>query len=218
MLTVRRFLLPILLSVTVMALSQSRYTFVFLHKKEDAEKVSKTVTDSLMKGHMANMERLAKEGKLLAAGPFHGGGGIFIFNTQNIEEAQEWLRSDPGVQARRWNVELQPYTPRFGGVCSVGEGYEMVTYSFVRFSAVVSKFNAGTYTELMRAHDEYLKDIIATGNAVTEGVFGANEGGILVLKGEVQPEVFEADPGVQEGLIELSMKKLYIARGSFCEQ
>jgi hypothetical protein len=41
---------------------------------------------------------------------------------------------------------------------------------------------------------------------------------VLVMKGEVKREVFESDPGVQEGLIDLTIKKLFIAKGSFCEQ
>ena len=53
---------------------------------------------------------------------------------------------------------------------------------------------------------------------VTEGSFGDHDGGILVMKGEVQRDIFEGDPGVQEGLLELEIKKLYIAKGSFCEK
>lgn len=51
-----------------------------------------------MKGHMANINRLAKEGKLIVAGPFDGG-GVFILNTTSTDEARLWLNTDPGVQA-----------------------------------------------------------------------------------------------------------------------
>jgi hypothetical protein len=53
---------------------------------------------------------------------------------------------------------------------------------------------------------------------VTEGVFGNNDGGILVMKGAIQREVIEADPGIQEGLLEFQIKELYIAKGAFCEK
>ncbi len=59
----------------------SSYSFVFLNKKADAVQLPKEEGEKLMAGHMANIERLAKEGKLIVAGPFEGGGGIFIFNT-----------------------------------------------------------------------------------------------------------------------------------------
>src|SRR5687768_2101005 len=86
------------------------YTFVFLHKKDSAEVLPKEQVTKIMEGHMANIDRLAKEGKLLVAGPFDGGGGIFILKTTSVSEAKEWLSTDPGVQANRWNVEILPYT------------------------------------------------------------------------------------------------------------
>jgi uncharacterized protein YciI len=206
------------LVLSVSSYAQKQYSFVFLNKKPDAEKLPEEQSKKIMEGHMANINRLASEGKLLAAGPFDGGGGIFVLNTTNVEEARQWLSSDPGVQANRWNVEVMPYKPRVGGVCPVGEKYEMTNYSFIRFNAVVSKFTASTYPQIIKKHDDYLKKIIGTGNVITEGIFGDHDGGILVMKGDVQREIFESDPGVQEGLIELDIKKLYIAKGSFCEK
>jgi hypothetical protein len=41
---------------------------------------------------------------------------------------------------------------------------------------------------------------------------------MLVLRGEVSKEIFEADPGVQEALLQVDIKKLWIAKGSFCEK
>ena len=38
----------------------------------------------IMEGHLANINRLAKEGKLTAAGPLDEGGGIFIFRYNYI--------------------------------------------------------------------------------------------------------------------------------------
>ena len=212
-------LLMVACLLCMVAYSQDKsYTFVFLNKKPDAEKLTKEQSEKIMEGHMANINRLAKEGKLLAAGPFDGGGGIFIFNTSSIEETKSWLDTDPGVQARRWNVEVHPYTPRTGSVCPVSEPYEMVSYSFIRFTAEVSKFTASTYPQIIKKHDDYLKQLNVTGNVITEGIFGLNDGGILVMKGDVKREVFETDPGVQEGLLNLEIKKLYIAKGSFCEK
>ena len=203
---------------SALAQAQQQYTFVFLNKKTDAEKLSAEEGKKIMDGHMANINRLAKEGKLLAAGPFEGGGGIFILNTQNIEEAQDWLGTDPGIQAKRWNVEMFPFKSRYGGICPVKEPYEMTNYSFIRFDAIVSKYTASTYPQIIKKHDDYLKQLVGTGNVIAEGIFGDHDGGILVMKGDIQPEVFESDPGVQEGLLQLELKKLYIAKGSFCEK
>lgn len=196
---------------------QKQYTFVFLHKKENPE-LPKEQIDKIMEGHMANIGRLAKEGKLVVAGPFEGGGGIFILNTTSVDEAKSWLSTDPGIQANRWNIEMLPFTPRIGGACVAPQPYEMTMYSFVRFIATVSKFTASTYPQILHRHDEYIKQISLTGNVIAEGTFGEHDGGILIMKGSVSNELFEKDPGVQESLIELSIKSLWVAKGSFCEK
>lgn len=206
------------LAVPMLACAQPKsYTIVFLNSKPDAERIDKETEKKLFEGHMANINRLSKEGKLLAAGPFEGGGGIFILDTTSPEEAQSWVATDPAVRANRWNLEFLPYTPRTGSICPASEPYEMVLYTFVRFNAIVEKFTASTYPALIRQHDEFVKDAVADVDVVTEAVFGPNEGGILVVKGDLPPETFSADPGVQQGLLDVQFKKLYIARKSFCE-
>ncbi|HEY9047919.1 MAG TPA: YciI family protein [Ohtaekwangia sp.] len=215
----KNVLVSVLLLVCCSLYAQDKqYSFVFLHKKTNPEPMPKEQVDKLMEGHMANINRLAKEGKLLAAGPFEGGGGIFILNTKSTEEAKQWLSTDPGVQASRWDVEILPFTFRIASPCKAPEPYEMVTYEFIRFDAVVSKFTSATYPEIMRKHDAFLKQLSATGNVVMEGIFGQHDGGILLMRGDLQREVIEADPGLQEGLLEISYKKLWIAKGSFCEK
>lgn len=199
--------------------AQTSFTFVFLHKRTDKAELPEAELKKIMDGHMANINRLAKEGKLIAAGPFEEGGGIFIFKTSSVEEAKSWLSTDPGVQANRWNVEILPYTPRIGSVCAVGEPYEMVSYHFIHFIAQVTKSTSHNYPEILKRHDDYIKEKFAsTGNIVTEAIFGENDGGILVLKGELQKEIFDSDPGVQEALLRTNIKKLWIAKGSFCEK
>ncbi len=197
--------------------SQS-YTFIFLNARSDKPELPKEEVDKIMKGHMDNMGRLAKEGKLLAAGPFDGGGGIFIFNTASQEEAERWLSTDPGVQAQRWKVEILPYQPRTGSVCPVKEPYDMVTYTFIRFRSNIHKETVADYPSRLRQHENYQKQLAKSGNVVTEGTFGEQEGNILVMRGDVEPEVIEADPAIQGGTMLFDIKKLWIAKGSFCEK
>ena len=79
------------------------YTIVMLttgtSKIED-----KTKMDNVMKGHLANIGKLADEGKIIVAGPFleknkENYRGMFIFNTKSKEEAEQWVKTDPAVQA-----------------------------------------------------------------------------------------------------------------------
>lgn len=52
-------------------------------------------------GHFANMERLAKAGKLVVAGPFsedkEGWRGLFLFAVADIEEARALTSTDPVI-------------------------------------------------------------------------------------------------------------------------
>ena len=205
--------------LTISGFAQTKsYTIVFLNKKSDAEKLDEATSKKLMEGHMANINRLAKEGKLLAAGPFEGGGGLFILNTTSTEEAQQWVSTDPAVQAKRWNIEILPYTPRIGSVCPVSEPYQMVMYTLVRFNAIVEKFTASTYPALIRTHEAFLKEHTDPADIVTEAIFSENEGGILIVKGDFNSDTFSEDPAVQQGLIHMDIRKLYIAKSSFCEK
>jgi uncharacterized protein YciI len=71
---------------------------------------NKATLDSLFKGHMANINRLAANGKLIVAGPLEKNEkayrGIFIFNVKTIAEANELLITDPTIKARVLDAEL----------------------------------------------------------------------------------------------------------------
>jgi uncharacterized protein YciI len=56
--------------------------------------------DAMFKGHFANMERLAAEGKLAYAGPLDGVDGwrgMFVFAVTSIEEAKKLAETDPVI-------------------------------------------------------------------------------------------------------------------------
>ena len=66
----------------------------------------------LQRGHLDNIQRLAREGKLVLAGPFMDDGeirGLFIFDVRSVEEARALTESDPAIQAGRLVVELHPW-------------------------------------------------------------------------------------------------------------
>lgn len=73
--------------------------------------------EKIQAGHMANINRLAEEGTLVAAGPFVDGGtyrGIFVFDVPTVEEAERLTATDPAVIARRLTIELQSWTTAAG--------------------------------------------------------------------------------------------------------
>ncbi len=56
---------------------------------------------AMFEGHFANIQRLAKEGKLAVAGPFSedadGWRGLFVFAVADVEEAKRLTATDPVI-------------------------------------------------------------------------------------------------------------------------
>jgi uncharacterized protein YciI len=63
----------------------------------------KARVESLIRGHLDNIGKLAKEGKIVVAGPLgknnKGYRGIFIFNEQDKTKVAELLMTDPAIKA-----------------------------------------------------------------------------------------------------------------------
>ncbi len=95
------------------SMTMKQYYLVMLVRGKDRDKISDTaVINKLQAGHMANMDRLAKEGKLLVAGPFGDDGnwrGLFILDCNTKEEAEAILSTDPAIKAGRLDYELHPW-------------------------------------------------------------------------------------------------------------
>ncbi len=199
-------------------LQAQSFVLVFLHPREDKPELPKEQVDKLMQGHFANIQRLSSEGKLVVAGPFEEGGGIFIFRSTSFDEVREWLKPDPGIQANRWKIEMVPYKPRYGTPQGGHKPYDYVVYQFIRFTSYIAKFNINDMPQLMKQHDDYLAELKKSGNVVAEGTFNDTDGGILVMKGELNKEVIESDPAVHAGLLEIEIKKWTVARGAFGEK
>src|SRR5207237_10821027 len=59
-------------------------------------------TESLQKAHLANIMKMAQEGKLVVAGPFTDAGdlrGLYVFRVGSMAEAQALPGTDPAAKA-----------------------------------------------------------------------------------------------------------------------
>ncbi len=68
--------------------------------------------DEMFKGHFANIERLANEGKLVLAGPFdgvEGWRGLFVLAVADMEEAKRHVGTDPVVTKGEMVAEYHKY-------------------------------------------------------------------------------------------------------------
>ncbi|MEQ8304224.1 MAG: YciI family protein [Cyclobacteriaceae bacterium] len=206
------------LSITASLAQTYPYTFVFLTLHNDRPELPKEELDKIMEGHLGNIQRLAMEGKLLVAGPFDGGGGIYIFDSPSSDSVRHWISTDPGVVADRWKIEMFAYQPRVGSVCVVDPDAELVNYTFIRYITTITKFNVHQADVTFDTHDEYLRKITKTGNVVTEGIFANRDGGILIMKGSVDKELIESDPSMKDTIFRIEHKKVWLGKGSFCEK
>ncbi len=84
------------------------YIFVILKTGSNTSEKKATI-DSLFAGHMANIGRLAAEGKLIVAGPIRKNEknyrGIFILNVKK-EDAVSILETDPAIKAKLLEPEI----------------------------------------------------------------------------------------------------------------
>jgi uncharacterized protein YciI len=89
-----------------------KYVFCLL-KSGSNTTASKEETQKLFEGHMENIGKLVKEGKLAVAGPFmkndRNYSGIYIFNVETIEEAKALVATDPAIKANLLEAELTPW-------------------------------------------------------------------------------------------------------------
>lgn len=94
---------------------QHEHAFAFLRIGPKRGEFTGEPLQELMRGHMANIGKLAGEGKLCVAGPMGQGNpepelrGIFILTTSDVGEAQALCNSDPSIAAGVFAAEIVPF-------------------------------------------------------------------------------------------------------------
>ena len=87
--------------------TMKRYVFIMLNSGETKSKDSIEAA-KFQEQHMAHLNKLEKEGKLIVAGPFEGGGehrGLLIFDVETVEDALKLEGEDPSVKSGRLKME-----------------------------------------------------------------------------------------------------------------
>lgn len=95
-----------------------QYFFVLLKKGANRQQDSLTVIE-IQKGHLDNIDKLYKQGKIDIAGPFLNDTdwrGLFIFNAESEEEVRMLLRTDPAISSGRLEYEIHPWYSRKGAI------------------------------------------------------------------------------------------------------
>lgn len=86
--------------------------FLVLLKRGPVRNHDSTTAAAIQKGHIENIERLYREGKIDLAGPMgHDGDlrGIFVFNCDSYDEVLMHCSTDPAIKAGRLIAEIYPW-------------------------------------------------------------------------------------------------------------
>ena len=88
-----------------------RYWLVLLQKGPNRNQDS-TSAEKIQAAHMANINRLAKEGKLIMAGPIgieDDLRGIFLMNCADSSEVENFVKTDSAVMTGRLIMKYYPW-------------------------------------------------------------------------------------------------------------
>tara|TARA_A100000171_G_C2136905_1_gene150982 strand:- start:102 stop:803 length:702 start_codon:yes stop_codon:yes gene_type:complete len=231
----KRYLLSALLFCLSFTLSaqygNGRYTFVFLNTNPNKAEISKAAVDSLQTGHMNNINRLVKERKMIAAGPFFTGGGVFLFDT-NVEETKAILNSDPAIAADRYILEVFavdpiPHNAVNKTLCTLWDKNEAdvemaMNYYFVRYKPNKENEDIAA-VKTNRFTENLIKSISKKHGRNT--IIGAlnlndNEGQLIFYQSDIEGGMeadFATHELVKKGLMTYEHSQIYFPKGVFCE-
>ncbi len=87
--------------------TMKRYVFMLLNSG-DTRSQDSTEAAQIQEQHLAHLNQLAEQGKLIVAGPFEQGGehrGLLIFDVETVDEALKLEGEDPAVKKGRLSME-----------------------------------------------------------------------------------------------------------------
>ncbi len=214
----RHILLLLLLASLICACGgteKSQY-FVFLNSNPDKEELPEVEMQRLKEGRLSYMDKLAKADDLVASGSFQGGGEMMIILAESEEAAWKLVESDPAVKAGIFNAEVLPISFIKGDICPWWEPVDMGTYGFFRFRTRPDNQNK----DLLQEHFYLLSVLEDAKEVLVQADFDDAGNGILILDQSLSDEWIENvidNPAIQEGALEVDIKNLMIARGTFCD-
>ena len=193
------------------------YYFVELQTNPDRAILPNDEALAIQEAHLVNIERLHQEGKLVAAGPFDGGGGVFILKAPSIRHARRWVDSDPAVQANRFLAPIFRMQIEFGGIYTVGENHEMITTTYCQF---IHDSDLPLTEHQLLVHHEFIADLAEFGHVLLGGKLGKTGNYLLIMSLENEKELEKLvtlHPLVIDGTLDYDLRLLWIAQETFIE-
>jgi uncharacterized protein YciI len=150
------------------------YQLVLLRRPANAPQLDPDALQKLQEAHMANIRKLAKDGKLAMAGPFLDDTplrGIFVFKTQSGPEAERWARTDPAIQANRLAPEFHIWIQPTSTFSTPPESNPMENYALVLYTRGEKALQHNGSDPILQQHADFLKGLRESGKMAAGGPF-----------------------------------------------
>ncbi len=171
-------------------------------------------TDSIQVGHMANIERMVREGLLLGAGPFGSQTalrGVFFFRADTAYDLNAVVSRDPAISSRRLRLEMMPFIAPPGmseaywerNRAGLPDSMIMVSWVFLRRGPQWTSNVPPKVSKLLREHREYTAQLKADGHLpFAGGIEGTGDlRGVLIFRGDTTSarRLTDLDPAIKAG-------------------
>ncbi|MGE0884761.1 MAG: YciI family protein [Blastocatellales bacterium] len=207
-----------------------KYQLGLLRKGPNSGTGTKEEAEKIQAGHMAHINKMAMDGKLVAAGPMLDDGdlrGIFLFRAASLDEVKALAAEDPAIKSGRLRLELFSwYAPKGIGV-KLMEEYKknpkmpmtMTRHHFV-FLKRGPKYTAESTPEIQKLQLEHLWNIrrlMDSGKMPSAGPLenAGDLAGVFVFATESADDAkawAESDPAVKAGRFVVEIHPWLVAK------
>lgn len=206
------------------------YQFGLLRKGPNHGTGTKEEADKIQAGHMANIQSMAKAGKLMAAGPMGDDGdlrGIFLFKAASLDEAKAMAAEDPAIKAGRLRMDIFTWWgPKHIGkdLLAKFQADPKTPMTMTQFYLVLltkgakaDEVLAADKQKLQLEHMWNIRRRLDDKSFATAGPFtdGGNLRGIFVIAAKTVEEakaIAESDPSVKAGVLAIEIHPWWVAK------
>lgn len=205
------------------------YQFGLLRKGPNSGTGTKEEADKIQAGHMANINKMAASGKLMAAGPMGDDGdlrGIFLFKA-SLDEAKSLAAEDPAIKAGRLRMDIFTWMgPKNIGkeLIAKFQADSKTPMTMTQFYLALlnkgPKASEGTAADKQKLQLEHLWNIrrrLDDKSFAAAGPFtnGGDLRGIFVIAAKTAEEakaIADADPSVKAGVLSVEIHPWWVAK------
>jgi uncharacterized protein YciI len=204
------------------------FQFAMLLTGPNREAIQPEQAERHQKSHLAYLQALVDEGKVLLLGPVTGGGdlrGIVVLTVESTQEAYAILDEDPWVAAGGLKTEIHPWWAAKGIMRRPSDILDHTScyLGLLRRPAGSPEFSEDELKELQKGHMANINRMAGSGDLVLAGPMGDDGAlrGIFIFRTPDDKRIRELvsrDPSVQAGRLEMELLQWTIPRGALPEE